>query len=134
MIQVPDKHRNKRLKLALKKRCSRRSQFAFTLIEIVVVVSVLGILAMVSIPNYVKSRGSATKSTCLRNQTVMEHAVQEWAFMTGKSMNDAYLLTDPELLSYFMSSRLPECPSGGTYTPGGTTSEAPNCSVEDHEP
>ena len=97
-----------------------------------VVVAILGIVAIVSIPNYVKSRGAATHSTCVRNQTIIEHAVQEWAFMNGKNADDAYSLTDRELLSYFRGSRLPECPGGGVYTPGGTASEAPNCSVPSH--
>lgn len=96
------------------------------------VVSILGIVAVVSIPNYVRSRGAATRSTCVRNQTIIEHAVQEWAFMNGKNSDDAYLLTDPTLLSYFRGSRLPECPGSGLYSPGGTTGEAPNCSVPSH--
>lgn len=111
---------------------NKRRQRAFSLIELIIVVSVLAIVALISIPNYVRSRGAATRSTCVRNQTVIDHAIQEWAFVEGKNTADTYSLTDPALLSHFRGSRLPICPGGGNYVPGTTAAEPAACSIGAH--
>lgn len=49
----------------------------FTLIEVFLVLGILAILAIVAIPNYVKSRSESQKAACIRNMKVIEHAVQE---------------------------------------------------------
>lgn len=110
----------------------KRHQRAFSLIELIIVVSVLSIVAIISIPNYVRSRDASTKSTCTRNLTVIDHAVQEWAFDQNKTTADTYSLTDPSLLSHFRSSRLPVCPGNGTYTAGNSLAEQVTCNIPGH--
>ena len=55
--------------------------------------------------------------------------VQQWALGTKKIATDTYALTDATLLSYMKSSRLPECPGSGTYSPGATVTSPPTCSL-----
>ena len=102
------------------------------MIEIIIVLSILSIVAIISIPNYVKSRDAAQQSTCIRNLRVIEHAVQEWAFEERKMIDDPYSLTDRRLLAHFRGSRLPYCPTGGLYEPGATVGEVPTCSIPGH--
>lgn len=102
------------------------------MIELIIVVSVLSIVAIISIPNYVRSRDASSKSTCIRNQTVINHAIQEWAFVRNKKTSDTYSLTDPDLISHFRGSRLPLCPGSGTYTGNSTLAEAATCNVPGH--
>lgn len=97
-----------------------------------ILTSILGILALVSIPNYIKSQNQAQRATCIRNLKVIEHAVQEWAFIERKQPTDTYSLTDPALLAYFRSSVLPLCPGGGEYKASDDITGVPTCEIASH--
>jgi competence protein ComGC len=105
---------------------------AFSLVELMILTSIIGILAVVSIPNYIKSRDQAQRATCVRNLKIIEHAVQEWAFIERKQATDTYSLTDPFLLAFFRGSRLPECPGGGAYQASTDISGVPTCGHAGH--
>lgn len=102
---------------------------AFTLIEIMIVLAIIGIVAVVSIPNYVKARDSSQRNTCVNNLRSIDRITQQWAFENNKVSTDTYSLTDPTLLMHFKGSRLPVCPGEGTYTPGASLSGEPTCSL-----
>jgi prepilin-type N-terminal cleavage/methylation domain-containing protein len=63
---------------------SRRAG-AFTLVEVMIVVSIIGLLAAVSIPNYVKTREVSHRKACIANLKQLEGAVQNWALETRQS-------------------------------------------------
>ena len=102
---------------------------AFTLIEIMIVVAIIGIVAIVSIPNYMKARDESQKKTCINNLRSIDRATQQWAFEQNKIATDTYSLTDPDLLQHFKGSTLPTCPGDGVYTPDSTLSGEPRCSL-----
>lgn len=102
---------------------------AFTLIEIMIVIAIIGIVAIVSIPNYMKSRETSQKNTCINNLRSIDRMTQQWAFENNKVSTDTYSLTDPSLLAHFKGSTLPVCPGDGTYSPGGTLTQEPSCSL-----
>ena len=94
----------------------------FTLVEVMIVVAIIGTLAAVAIPNYVKSRKSAQKQVCLNNLKRLEEAKIYWALNGG---NGTPQMSD--IVSDYIK-RTPECPSGGTYTLGDIDT-TPSCSL-----
>src|SRR5436190_5126792 len=87
----------------------------FTLVEIMIVVAIIGLLAAVAIPNFVKARQNAQQKACIQNLKQIDGAKEQWALETkqaqgapiNKAEVDAYIKGGP-----------PTCPASGTYTYG----------------
>ena len=97
-----------------------------------IVGAIIGLLAAIAIPNFVKARGTAQKNGCIANLKQIDGAVQQWALEQKKVATDTYALTDTNLLAYMKGSKLPgngTCPAGGTYGAGATVSASPTCTL-----
>ena len=102
----------------------------FTLLEIMIVVSVIGLLAAIAIPAFARARTRSAQNLCISNLRRIDDAKAQWAMDTRKGGgvqpkdNDlfgprAYLRTKPE------------CPVGGQYDLG-KVQETPTCTVAGH--
>ena len=103
---------------------------AFTLVEIMIVVAIIGLLASIAIPSFVKAREKAQQVGCVKNLQTIEAAKQVWATENRKLGTE--IPTDDDLFGVAKQIRVkPPCPANGTYTLG-SVDEKPACSVTGH--
>ncbi len=62
---------------------------AFTLVEILVVVAILGLLAAVGVPSFLNSRQSANENIKEINVATVNAAKEQWAIINNKSPGTA---------------------------------------------
>ena len=91
----------------MKRRTSR--QGGFTLGEIMIVVAIIGLLASIAVPNFVKARTTAQMNACISNLRQIDGAIQQWALDTKQG--DTATVTAADVLPYLKNAVV--CPSGG---------------------
>ena len=70
----------------MKMRTSRRG--GFTLVEIMIVVAIIGLLAAIAIPNFVKARTASQTNACIANLKQIQGAKATWALELKKVDTD----------------------------------------------
>ena len=84
----------------------------FTLVEIMIVVAIIGLLAAIAIPNFVKARTTAQRNACIANLKQIEGA-QQVALLDGMGGGVVTGLTWAILSTDYIKSE-PTCPSDKT--------------------
>ena len=91
-------------------KISSNKKAGFTLVEIMIVVAIIGLLAAIAIPNFIKARQVSQKNACIANMKQIDGAINTWALETnrtnGADPND-YLTEIFGPLQYIKVSPLP---------------------------
>jgi len=91
----------------------------FTLVEIMIVVAIIGLLAAIAIPNFVKARATSQANACINNLRQIDAAVNEWALETHQTTGAGPASLTTDLTPYIKmnsANSIPSCPAGGSYT------------------
>ena len=90
----------------------------FTLVEIMIVVAIIGLLAAIAIPNFIKARATSQQNACINNLKQIDGAISEWALETGQSSGAAVASasTVSAYIKLNSNSSVPGCPASGTYS------------------
>ena len=67
----------------------RNNKSAFTLVEIMIVVAIIGLLAALAIPGFVKARKQSQGRRIINDARQMDAAIDQWALENGKKDGDA---------------------------------------------
>ncbi len=86
----------------------RRS--GFTLLEIMIVVSIISCLAAIAIPTFIRARSTSQQDTCLNNLRQIRSAIGQWALENKASATATVQFSD--IQPYMRGAVV--CPAGGT--------------------
>ena len=109
------------------KRIRGHPKAGFTLVEIMIVVAIIGLLAAIGIPNFVRARETAQTDACINNLRVIDEAKQQWALETGQ--NPSATPVSADVVPYLGRSAtvMPTCPIGGSAYILNAMSTVPTC-------
>ena len=95
----------------MNRKTSRKS--GFTLVEIMIVVAIIGLLAAIAIPNFIKARTTSQMNACINNLRQIDGAKEQWALENKKSSGSTTVDTE---VNTYIKGGAPSRPGGGAYT------------------
>ncbi len=96
-----------------------RATRAFTLIELMIVIAIIGVLAAILIPNFLHARAESASSACEGNLKNIATALEEYAIDNGGQYPSGTQAVTPALFGGSPNNYLnatPVDPAGGAYT------------------
>lgn len=98
----------------------------FTLVEIMIVVAIIGLLAAIAVPSFVRARQTSQTNACLNNLRQIDGAKDQWAIEEGVASGTPTMT----VLAGTYIKKAPKCPVGGTYAVNALGTD-PTCGAFD---
>jgi prepilin-type N-terminal cleavage/methylation domain-containing protein len=114
-------------------RHRKKSNAAFTLLELMIVISIIGILCTIMISNVLQARSLSQCENCIGNMRQIENSCQQFAIDMSLASGDE--INFPQDITPYIklnsSGSIPPCPAGGSYSllPAGNNPQT-HCSLE----
>jgi prepilin-type N-terminal cleavage/methylation domain-containing protein len=106
---------SKRKSKSMKTQHARKA--GFTLVEIMIVVAIIGLLATIAIPNFVRARLKAQQSACINNLRQIDGAKQQWALESKSGQSAVPVLANVQpYLGRGTLGTAPTCPADSAKT------------------
>lgn len=99
----------------------------FTLVEIMIVVAIIGLLAAIAIPSFIKARNTAQQNGCINNLRQIDSGKEQGALAMRWQPNGVATTTVVD--TYIKGNTTPICPAGGTYT-YNVVGTNPTCTIQ----
>jgi prepilin-type N-terminal cleavage/methylation domain-containing protein len=103
----------------------KRSQVqGFTLVEIMIVVAIIGLLAAMATPSFVRARENSRQKSCVNNLRLVDGAKDQAALEQGLATGDD---ASAFVIDYIKGGVVPVCPSASTPYTLNMVGTVPEC-------
>ena len=85
-------------------RTWRRRRRAFTLVEIMIIVALIGLLAALAVPTFIKARKQSQGKRIVNDARIIDAAIDSWAFEKGKQDGDPINDSDLAVIAQYTKS------------------------------
>ena len=111
-------------------KLNRTQKNGFTLVEIMIVVGIIGLLAAIAIPNFIRYREASRRSVCIANLKQLQDAKSQWGMEKAKKTTETPVEADLIGSETYLRYK-PSCPGGGDdyFQTIGSLDQRTTCSL-----